>query len=212
MHNEHFVSPRHPSRFICQYAASYFHIQDGFSLEDGRASMIVMVRWIPPTPDWVRINTDGAARGLEGVAWCGGVLRDNGGQWVCGFAKPLGQSCAYIAELWVAYEGLLLAHRRGMTVVELQLDSRVMVNNLQGKDAGSVQGWSLVHRIRGLLALPWRVKINHIYCEANSAAYCLANLGCDLGEYQMFEDAPPQVRQMVFADFIGVSAPRSIRV
>lgn len=211
VHDERFIRPHHPSRHICLYAASYANLLQGLDVENVRASSTIWVRWLPPVQHWVRLNTDGAARGQGGTAGCGGVLRDGDGHWLCGFAKPLGQSCAYIAELWGAYEGLLLTRERG-SEVELRLDSQVVVRNLQGKDSGSVQGWSLVHRIRRLLALPWRVKIGHIYREANTVANGLANLGCELADYVRFEEAPTHVRHLVFSDLIGVSTPRCIGV
>jgi hypothetical protein len=52
----------------------------------------------------------------QGVAGCGGVIRDQTCRWIAGFVKKVGFANAYIAELWGAYEGLKLARSRGLTM------------------------------------------------------------------------------------------------
>jgi hypothetical protein len=75
---------------------------------------------------WVTINTDGARRN-NNVCDCGGLIRGNGGAWLGGFAKGLGECRVMVAELWGAFEGLKLAWERGYKKVELQLDAQNVV-------------------------------------------------------------------------------------
>jgi hypothetical protein len=43
----------------------------------------VNVKWEVPRGDWISLNTDGAMQ--NGIAGCGGVLRDNRGNWITKF-------------------------------------------------------------------------------------------------------------------------------
>lgn len=83
------------------------------------------VKWLPPQAGWVRLNTDRAANLPSGIAGGGGLVRLEDGSWVTGFSKFLGNTNAYLAELWAVYEGLCLLKDRGFLHVELQLDSQI---------------------------------------------------------------------------------------
>ena len=134
------------------------------------------------------IRTDGAARGNPGPASCGAVLLDAarpdaydpGGEPLAVVARALGVRTNNVAE----YAGLVLAlreaRRLGAIEVELLLDSKLIVEQLNGrwrvKDAklkglfaeaqrhlGTFRRWSAVHEPR----------------ERNHAADALANLALD---------------------------------
>jgi ribonuclease HI len=49
---------------------------------------------------------------------------------MAGFTKALGDTTAYMAELWGIYEGLKLAKQRGVARLELRTDSQVMAHSL----------------------------------------------------------------------------------
>jgi hypothetical protein len=61
-----------------------------------------------------------------------GVMSDAFGKWIGGFAN------VYIAKFCGAYEGLLLIENRGFTNEELQMDSSMIVRNLNRKSVGSI--------------------------------------------------------------------------
>jgi hypothetical protein len=52
-----------------------------------------------PSPGRFALNIDGAAKPSDWKAGCGGVLRNDKGIWIGGFAKALGDTIAYTAEL-----------------------------------------------------------------------------------------------------------------
>ena len=55
---------------------------------------------------WVKLNTDESAIGSTGrVGGGGGVIRNHEGQWLRGYARPLGYSNSCIAELWALRDG-----------------------------------------------------------------------------------------------------------
>lgn len=78
-----------------------------------------MISWRPPFQSWVALNTDGPVRWNDGLAGCGGLLRDSSGAWICGFAMKIGRASAIVAEIWGVFEGLKLAREKGYRYVEV---------------------------------------------------------------------------------------------
>jgi hypothetical protein len=60
---------------------------------------VIMIKWCPPKPLYVKLNTDGAFKDKK-IAGCGGVIRGTEGEWLGGFAKCVGFCSAFVAELW----------------------------------------------------------------------------------------------------------------
>lgn len=56
----------------------------------------------------------------------------------------MGQATTFVAELWGVYEGLSLARAIRFMEEELQVDSEVVVQSLEGDSIGSVHGTRLV--------------------------------------------------------------------
>lgn len=50
----------------------------------------------------VRLNTDGASKSEDGVAWCAGVFKGWTSFGLVGFAKYLGHCIPFVTELWDA--------------------------------------------------------------------------------------------------------------
>ncbi|KAK7247296.1 hypothetical protein RIF29_42177 [Crotalaria pallida] len=82
----------------------------------------------------VCLNTDGAAKANNGGAGCGGVIRNDDGGWLGGFAVNLGECSAYVTELWGVFHGLKVAQSKGYTDVELQIDSKSVACALQAEE------------------------------------------------------------------------------
>ncbi|XP_026417338.1 uncharacterized protein LOC113312817 [Papaver somniferum] len=73
----------------------------------------ILAGWTRPDPDWIKINTNGDARGHPGMTGAGFICRDSTNQTAMALAQPLGITTALIAETW----GILLASR---TAIERQ--------------------------------------------------------------------------------------------
>jgi hypothetical protein len=74
-------------------------------------------------------------------------------------------------------------------------------------------GGALVMCNRSLLDLDWEVVINHSYREANKCADVLANIGCTIDTHMVYyKNCPWQCHNIMLADVLGITAPRSISV
>jgi len=47
----------------------------------------IPIRWEPPPPDWVLLNTGGASKGNPSSVVCGGVFRGHRGEWFEGLSR-----------------------------------------------------------------------------------------------------------------------------
>jgi ribonuclease HI len=192
VHDDEFVRPFRPWQVALEYVAAY---KNSMMAEEktkyGKVQQQLDIKWQAPMAGWVVLNTDGAAKTGVGTAGCGGVLRNDNGVWMEGFAKGLGDTTAYMAELWGIYEGLRMARRRGVEKLELRSDSQVIVRSLQEDNNGSsIMGCALMKRIRDLLKGSWDVKVIHVFREANRFANMLGNKGNE-GNYKIeFFDHP----------------------
>ncbi|KAK2637423.1 hypothetical protein Ddye_032215 [Dipteronia dyeriana] len=66
----------------------------------GKASIIKSVVRSPPTPGWIKVNTNGAALGSPGVGGCGDVFRTCRSFAKACFAVPLGQVTWRVCQDW----------------------------------------------------------------------------------------------------------------
>lgn len=91
-----------------------------------RVKIVSMIGWKPPTSNMVKVNTNGASKNHMLVG-CDGIIRDTSGCWLSDFAKYMGNYSALMTKLWGFYEGLGLIKLLFLNVVELNMDSMVVV-------------------------------------------------------------------------------------
>jgi hypothetical protein len=138
-HDAEFVHPERPWQVALDYVDNYkmsTRVED--RVQQGRNQRQVNISWLPPPQGWFALNSDGAAKNSAQRAGCGAAIRNDRGIWVEGIVKGLGDTSAYMAELWGIYEGLRLALRRGLMKIELRTDSKVIAQSLQHGKEGSI--------------------------------------------------------------------------
>ena len=93
-----------------------------------KCKIVKQVRWEKPCTGWLKLNTDGASMGNTGLAGGGGLLRDKNGSWVGGFARKIGTTSSFTAELWALRDGLLLCRQRNAQAVAVEVDASAIVD------------------------------------------------------------------------------------
>ena len=58
------------------------------------------IRWEKPGAGWLTLNTDGLTASNFGPARGAGLVRDENSDWVIGFARRIGNTSSFLAELW----------------------------------------------------------------------------------------------------------------
>jgi ribonuclease HI len=157
------------------------------------------VRVLPADPGpRLIVHCDGAARGNPGPAGIGVVVTDGAGRTVAELAEGIGPATNNVAEYRAAIAGLRLAAERGARRVLLRSDSRLLVEQLEGRYRVKKATLQRLHQeARDLIRGFEKVAIEHVPRDHNAEADRLANQGIDAwlaGEgrdYTPPEPSPP---------------------
>ena len=147
------------------------------------------VRWEKPASGWLKLNIDRSFDDLLGNAGRGGLIKDEQGNWVVGYTKKVGKANSFIAEAWALRDGLVLCNQLNLSNVFVELDAKALVDALNNPvfDNSMISPIDALNNpvfdnsmISPLFAdcrqFP-RLVFRYIYCEANSCADRLANVG-----------------------------------
>ena len=172
----------------------------------------VLVRWRHPEVGWVKLNTDGAAKGNPGAAGGGGLLRGHRGELFEIYAINCGISSCTRAELMAVLRGLMVAWEGGHRKVHVELDSEVVVRMLVDDPPANSPFIQLIRKCHALIKRElWEIKITHYYREANKAANWLANHGVLIPQsVVLLEAVPKDLLAVLLEDLSGVSWPRMV--
>jgi ribonuclease HI len=126
------------------------------------------------------LHTDGGARGNPGPAGIGVVLTDPSGEVIGEIAEGIGDTTNNVAEYSALIAGLELALEKGVTDIEVFMDSTLVISQLKGE-------WKIKNDRLRALAVKARALLNrfenkslqHVPREQNSDADRLANQGMD---------------------------------
>ncbi|XP_019191285.1 PREDICTED: uncharacterized protein LOC109185792 [Ipomoea nil] len=93
------------------------------------------------------LNTDGALKTITGLASAGGLIRDDHGRWVMGFATKVGFTDSFSAELWGLREGVRLYLREGIDKVWVEMYSAAVVATMNRLTALEKAGYESCRQI-----------------------------------------------------------------
>jgi ribonuclease HI len=135
------------------------------------------------------LHTDGGARGNPGPAGIGVVLEDESGEAIGEIAESIGRATNNVAEYRALIAGLELAVEKGVTDVEILVDSELVVSQMKGE-------WKikdnklkpLTLRASSLLNRFDSYSLRHVRREENADADKLANQGIDQAELDLEQD------------------------
>ncbi|KAL4318363.1 hypothetical protein GQ457_18G022390 [Hibiscus cannabinus] len=163
--------------------------------------------WTRPRTGWIKANVDASVSMVDRSAGAGGVLRDDSGAWISGYARYVGRCDALLAELWAIHDGLLLAWDLGFRFVELESDCLEAVRIICSR-SNVLSTSALVGAIASLLSREWTVEGCHITRDSNGVADKLAKRGRELGmDSTIFVAAPAVVAGLVEAEQRAAFAP-----
>ena len=168
-----------------------------------------LVVWHRPLTPWLKLNTDGLAKGNPGQAACGGVFRDCYGQFRGGFFTGLGHQSAFFSELMAVIIGIELAYQLGWHHIWLESDSTSVLACLFS--TSFVPPWPL----RTLwVNCRERIRAMHFFCshilrEGNAVADKIRSLGLISTSLIWYATPPPTLLSFLFTDAMGFSNHRA---
>ena len=178
-----------------------------------KRSVIRSVRWEKPMAGWLTLNTDGSATGSaagnSSVAGGGGLIRDENGEWVTGFARRIGSTNSFLAELWALRDGLQLCLQANVHSVNIELDAKAIVDALNSPTSHDAFVSPIMEDCRFMASRIPQKRFRHIYREANKCADFLARAGLLLeSEFVVFPSPPVDLGSLLEADAVGLFVNR----
>ena len=157
----------------------------------------------------MKLNTDGSSAGNSGIAKYGGVVRDEHGRWVRGFARQIGLTTSFMAELWGLKDGLLMCYNLNIFSLIVELDAKSIVDALGNSEyVNNVISpilddcWLLASRFH------W-IQFKHCFQQANRCADSLARMSTSQHlVFTSFESLPMDISLVFENDLSGMYSNR----
>ncbi|CAN1772377.1 Putative ribonuclease H protein At1g65750, partial [Linum perenne] len=158
------------------------------------------------------LNTNGSRHIHSGSTAIGGLIRDDGGRFVCAFSANIGDCSITRAELCAIIQGLKLAWSIGIRRIIVQSDSLTAITLLH-RAAVDNQHVILISEFLELKSRNWVIRLEHVYREANCGADYLANFGhsCNFGLH-LFLQPNSTLAQWLRYDLVGGALPRAVLI
>jgi ribonuclease HI len=122
------------------------------------------------------LHADGGARGNPGPAAGGAVLLTDEGEMIGEVADYCGETTSNVAEYRGLLAGLGLAYRKGITDLDVYLDSEVVVKQISGEfGVGSPMLGMLLNQVKDFMGRFSRCDIHQVRREQNAAADAVVN-------------------------------------
>ncbi len=143
----------------------------------------ILIGWEPPTPGFIKLNTDGSVSENPGLAIVGSLLRDHNGGWVQGFTRHINWTNSLAAELWGLRDGLHLTRNLNIHKLLVEIDAKAVVDLVESQNELMLNSHghpysNLISDCRFLLLYFEKVHFQHIHLEKNfSARYLGKGLG-----------------------------------
>lgn len=144
-----------------------------------KAPIIKQVNWFPPLCNWIKCNSDGAAKGSLGIAGCGGIFGDKSTATLGCFACNIGISFAFNAELVGAMIAIETAHKKVWINFWLECDSSLVMSAFKSPN---IVPWKLRNRWENCLHVIKGMNFiySHIYREGNTCENKLVSFGTSI--------------------------------
>ena len=139
--------------------------------------VVKRVCWEKPPFGWVKLNIDGSTDGNPGLAGYGGLLRDDHGNWLVGFARRIGTTTSFVVELWGHRDDLSLCYNLNIPSIIVELDAKAIVDIFQNSRYENNIISLILDDCRQLMGLFQQVQVKHCYRQANRCVDMLARLG-----------------------------------
>ena len=195
------------ARDIKKQAVEYFFY--AYSSKSVARLTLRPIKWEKPQSGWIEMNTDGSSNESSRIAGCGGVLRDEQGRWIKGFAKKIGIINSFITEMWGLRDGLLMCCSYNVSCVEIELDAKAIIDVLLNSNYVDNIVSPILDDCRQLISNFSQVWIRHCYREANRCANKLAKMGSShIIDFATFDNPPSDVLAVYKEGLNGVYVNR----
>lgn len=129
------------------------------------------------------------------MAGCGGILRNEQGEFLFAFAYKLDHCSVLEAELWAIYHGLSIVWGRGFRNLVVESDSANAIRLLSEVRVDLDPLSHLVRGIKNMISQEAEIRWDHVLREANQLADILAKESSMLASVcKIYDVIPPSFR------------------
>ncbi|KAK2430165.1 hypothetical protein QL285_028533 [Trifolium repens] len=115
--------------------------------------------------------------------------------------------------MWGMYIGMNLPRRREITHLQVEEDSKVLVDMATRNYNASTNILIMIRRICDLKNMSWQFQINYIWCEGNRSADWLVNVSFNLNYFDLhIMETFLESSKSFFNDISNAYMPRNIRL
>ena len=182
--NKRVIRPHNPSEILVEEVRNmetkFFFCARRVKHTSGKFP--IKIRWKKPKPNWIKLNTDGLALDILGLAGNGDIIKDHNGTWVARFASAISIATSIEAKLWVFQDVLIICLTLGIQSLEIELDVKVVVEWVSSQSHSIIahSHSSLIVDYRSLVSQFLKVQIKHCYREANQCISVLTRFEAKL--------------------------------
>ncbi|GAU29262.1 hypothetical protein TSUD_392120 [Trifolium subterraneum] len=158
-----------------------------------------LVRWEKPALDWVKCNVDVAFVSGSGRTSMGLCFRDNNGHFMASMTQWQQTVISSVeGEAWALLLAMEEARYRGLDRVQLESDSKVLIEAIHMKRRGNSEFLSIVHDILSLMSSFINFEVKFVRRQANLVAHTLARAANSWASFHRFENIPFCIERLVF--------------
>ncbi|XP_062005816.1 uncharacterized protein LOC133722997 [Rosa rugosa] len=165
------------------------------------------IKWSAPPGSFVKINFDGSIS--RDLAASGFIIRDHDGSPVIAATKYVGNSTTPVAEATTLRDSLIAAKDKGFTRLEVEGDSKLVIDAVNGIVTLPWRLLKLIEDIRTIATSFSQISFKHIYREVNFVADAIADLGHEAMSPMFWSDkVPREASRAVLFDVVNIDCPR----
>ncbi|KAL6199244.1 hypothetical protein ACLB2K_029030 [Fragaria x ananassa] len=149
-----------------------------------------VLKWSPLERDWIKANFDGSVRrnAASGVF----ILRSDSGKPLVAAAFNFGTTSVPVAEALALRNSLACAKERGYTKIEVEGDSKLVIDGINGTSDPPWRLLRLFHEIRKLCYSFEAISFKHVFRESNFVLILLQILDIQLSRTQFGRIVSPR--------------------
>jgi ribonuclease HI len=141
------------------------------------------VRWSPPRPGWVKVNTDAGFCGDRGIGSFGVMVRNQDGE-VLLTAWNILPHCGSVeeAEVEACLQGMRMTLQGAPQPIIVESDCLMLIRTLQSQEENRSSWSGLIQEIKGVSMLLPECRFVHVKREANLVTHLLTRRALQLNE------------------------------
>ncbi|CAJ2652144.1 unnamed protein product [Trifolium pratense] len=157
-----------------------------------------LLRWVKPSPGWVKCNVAVAFVTDSGKTSMGLCFRNSNGQFMAGVTQWQQSVISTLeGETWALLLAMKEANHRGFNQVQFESDSNVLVDVIHMRHRGNYEFFSIVQDIVIFMSSFLNFEVKFVRRQANSVAHTLARATNSWASFHRFEIIPLCIKHLI---------------